>query len=351
MSSKAEPVAARSGPASRTSAAQVAGLVGARETGAGGHPLDPATRAFMDARFGHDFGAVRVHTDGAAARAAAGRGARAYTHGHDVVFGAGQYAPNTARGAWLVPHELAHVAQWRPGCGDARDADGERDASRAASDALAGRRVRLGAHHDGLRPRLFGEPENVPDVTYVATSGAPAFLQQAAEFHQAWGLQPKRVDSLQAVVDDLANDTAALSRIRIVTHAVDRGSLVPLFTGEGTVTTLTTARLAAHAESAEAGLGFESELDLGATTLGEITTDVRTSNAAALKPFGLDQSGTPSGDLGTFFRRVIMLEWLGDMRTAANAAQVDPFIAATTKLLPVLRDKGVKQFAPAAPTG
>src|SRR5262245_28902735 len=186
-----------------------------------------STRAFMDARFGHDFGAVRVHTDGAAARAAAARGAQAFTHGHDVVFGAGQYAPNTARGAWRVAHELAHVAQWRPGCGDTRDADVERDASRAATDALAGRRVRLTVHHDGLRPHRFGEPENVPDVTYVATSGAPAFLQQAAEFHQAWGLQPKRVDSLQAVVDDLATDTAALSRIRIVTHAVDRGILVP----------------------------------------------------------------------------------------------------------------------------
>jgi hypothetical protein len=236
----------------------------------------------MDARFGHDFGAVRVHTDGAAARAAAARGARAFTHGHDVVFGAGQYAPNTARGAWLVAHELAHVAQWRPGCGDTRDADVERDASRAATDALAGRRVRLTVHHDGLRPHRFGEPENVPDVTYVATSGASAFLQQAAEFHQAWGLQPKRVDSLQAVVDDLANDTGALSRVRIVTHAVDRGILMPLFTGEGTTTTLTTARLSAHAESEEAGLGFESELDLGSTTLGEITTDVRTANAGAL---------------------------------------------------------------------
>ena len=39
----------------------------------------------------------------------------------------------------------------------------------------------------------------MPDVTYVATSGAPTFLNRAAEFHQAWGLQPKRVDSLQAV--------------------------------------------------------------------------------------------------------------------------------------------------------
>src|SRR5690349_23069994 len=28
-----------------------------------GQPLDPATRAFMEPRFGHDFSNVRVHTD------------------------------------------------------------------------------------------------------------------------------------------------------------------------------------------------------------------------------------------------------------------------------------------------
>ena len=344
MPSRAAPVAVPSGPVPNPPAARAT-----PETFAGGSPLDRSTRAFMSARFGHDFAAVRVHTDGAAARAAAQRRARAYTHGNDVIFGAGQYAPHTPRGAWLVAHELAHVAQRRPAGGATRDADVERDASRAATDALAGRRVRIAAHHDGTAVHAFGEPENLPDVTYVATTGAPVFLQQAADFHQAWGLQPKRVDSVQAVVDDLATGTAALSRVRIVTHAVDRGILMPLFTGEGKATTLTTGRLAAHAESEEAGLGFESDLDIGGTTVGDITKDVRTANAAALKPFGLDQSGTPSGDLDTFFHRVIVLEWLGNMRTAANAGQVDVLSAATRKLLPVLRDKVVTQFAPAAP--
>ncbi|MBS0508338.1 MAG: DUF4157 domain-containing protein, partial [Proteobacteria bacterium] len=32
-----------------------------------GAPLDAATRGFMEGRFGHDFGQVRVHADGAAA--------------------------------------------------------------------------------------------------------------------------------------------------------------------------------------------------------------------------------------------------------------------------------------------
>lgn len=77
----------------------------------GGRPLDPATRAFMEPRFGHDFSQVRVHTDTQAAESARGVNALAYTLGKDVVFGAGQYAPGTARGQRLLAHELTHVVQ------------------------------------------------------------------------------------------------------------------------------------------------------------------------------------------------------------------------------------------------
>jgi Domain of unknown function (DUF4157) len=41
--------------------------------------------------------------------------AAAYTIGHDIVFGAGQYAPATSRGRSLLAHELAHVVQPSPG--------------------------------------------------------------------------------------------------------------------------------------------------------------------------------------------------------------------------------------------
>jgi hypothetical protein len=52
-----------------------------------------------------------VHSDEAAARSARSLDARAYTVGRDIVFGAGQYAPETERGQRLIAHELAHVAQ------------------------------------------------------------------------------------------------------------------------------------------------------------------------------------------------------------------------------------------------
>ena len=76
-----------------------------------GRPLDPATRAFMEPRFGHDFSGVRVHTDASAADSARAVNALAFTAGPHVVFGSNQYAPGTAEGKRLLAHELTHVVQ------------------------------------------------------------------------------------------------------------------------------------------------------------------------------------------------------------------------------------------------
>src|SRR5206468_4557379 len=63
-----------------------------------GHPLDSATRALFEPRFGRDFSDVRVHTDSSAAASARSINANAYTLGENLVFGAGQYAPESAWG-------------------------------------------------------------------------------------------------------------------------------------------------------------------------------------------------------------------------------------------------------------
>lgn len=81
---------------------------------ADGAALPPALRAGFEARFGHDFGAVRLHTGPGAQRDAAALRAHAFTAGHDIVFGAGRYAPHTPAGQRLLAHELAHVEQ-QPG--------------------------------------------------------------------------------------------------------------------------------------------------------------------------------------------------------------------------------------------
>ena len=78
-----------------------------------GQPLDAATRAFMEPRFGHDFARVRVYADDRAAESARALNASAYTVAPNIVFGAGQYAPQTDAGRSLLAHELTHVVQQR----------------------------------------------------------------------------------------------------------------------------------------------------------------------------------------------------------------------------------------------
>ncbi|MFZ0321983.1 MAG: DUF4157 domain-containing protein [Candidatus Sulfotelmatobacter sp.] len=78
-----------------------------------GHPLDAATRAFFEPRFGQDFGNVRVHTDSEAANSARSINALAYTAGEHLFFDSGQYAPTTNTGRHLLAHELTHAVQSR----------------------------------------------------------------------------------------------------------------------------------------------------------------------------------------------------------------------------------------------
>lgn len=76
-----------------------------------GKPLDPAMRAFMEPRFGHDFSNVRVHTDARAAESARALNASAFTVANDLAFNTDRYSPGTAQGRRLLAHELTHVLQ------------------------------------------------------------------------------------------------------------------------------------------------------------------------------------------------------------------------------------------------
>src|SRR5713226_3735553 len=76
-----------------------------------GQPLDADTRSFMESRFSHDFSGVRVHSDTQSASSAKAIDALAYTVGNNIVFGKGQYAPETNRGKKILAHELIHVLQ------------------------------------------------------------------------------------------------------------------------------------------------------------------------------------------------------------------------------------------------
>ncbi len=81
----------------------------------GGQPLPGPTRSFFEPRIGADFSKVRVHNDTRAASVARSINARAFTLGHNVVFGTGEYAPGTSSGRKLFAHELTHVVQQNEG--------------------------------------------------------------------------------------------------------------------------------------------------------------------------------------------------------------------------------------------
>jgi hypothetical protein len=80
-------------------------------------PLDANTRGFMESRFGYDFSNIRIHTDETAAKSAYSVNALAYTVGNDIVFGEGQYKPNSLDGRKLLAHELTHVVQQKGSAG------------------------------------------------------------------------------------------------------------------------------------------------------------------------------------------------------------------------------------------
>ncbi len=81
-----------------------------REKG-GGKPMDADMRAFFEPRMQAGFDRVRIHTDSNAVHMNRELGARAFTHGRDIYFGADQYVPNSLEGKKLIAHELTHVVQ------------------------------------------------------------------------------------------------------------------------------------------------------------------------------------------------------------------------------------------------
>ncbi len=128
-----------------------------------GQPMAPSARAFFESRFGHDFSGVRVHTDARASEAARAVRAKAFTVGRELVFGQGQYSPETERGRALLAHELTHVVQQSggeallqraendtvPGC--APLADSQTDVDTKVNTSLATARAAAGSPPSGAR--------------------------------------------------------------------------------------------------------------------------------------------------------------------------------------------------------
>jgi hypothetical protein len=125
-----------------------------------GQPLDPATRSYMESRFGEDFSGVRVHTDGKAAESARAVNANAYTVRQDIVFNKGRYAPETIAGKQLLGHELTHAAQQMRNGGLSSSPRGtEHEADQAAARVEAGETATVQLAASGMQCQF--DPEEL----------------------------------------------------------------------------------------------------------------------------------------------------------------------------------------------
>ncbi|MBX3162677.1 MAG: DUF4157 domain-containing protein [Deltaproteobacteria bacterium] len=115
----------------------------ARASSSSGHALPDDVRGKFESSLGADLSSVRVHTGAESVASANAVGAKAYTIGSDIHFGAGHYDPTTNAGQHLLAHEVAHTVQQAGGAigaqyklevssaGDAFEAEADR-----AADAM-----------------------------------------------------------------------------------------------------------------------------------------------------------------------------------------------------------------------
>jgi hypothetical protein len=182
----------------------------AETLGAPGRPLDAVTRSFFEPRLGSDLSRVRVHTGERAAGTAASLGARAFAVGSEVVFGAGEYAPQTPAGQRLLAHELAHVVQDGGGPPVVRRLVHERNVSCR----------RTGLHH--------GVPGGVitgPDAVATIQAADARAIELASRAEAALFLNRVMAGTLFHV-PDATFDTALMNRFGLaVTNAADRPTI------------------------------------------------------------------------------------------------------------------------------
>ncbi len=160
-----------------------------------GHPLPPQLRRNVETRFGHDFSQVRIHTDDAAAQSATEHLAQAYTVGHHIVFGEGQYAPDDPKGRRLLVHELAHVIQQtRLGPGAIGNTGHEHEADQAAANFSSGSMIAVSqAASQGVQ----ATPLTPQEIAELSENELQARIQANEEEGSFLMLNEEAVDELQ----------------------------------------------------------------------------------------------------------------------------------------------------------
>ncbi len=170
-----------------------------------GRPLDAATRASLEPRFGRSFAEVRVHDDAASARAATEIHAAAYTAGSHIVFGSGRYEPQTDRGRHLLAHELTHVAQQHSGAAMAEGIGAPDDAHEQEADRVAdsiaggGPPARVNMSGDRMIRRQAEDAEPAQAAATPAASAATPQRWIVEDDQQPAAGQMRRTEFLDAL--------------------------------------------------------------------------------------------------------------------------------------------------------
>jgi hypothetical protein len=129
-----------------------------------GQPMNNAVRGFMEQRFGYDFSSVQIHNDSLAHQSSSDINAKAYTHQNHIVFGAGEYQPDSYSGKELLAHELTHVIQQNGEGVSKKEASIQRESfSSPRSSAQTGITTSLG-HSITIQRKPVEEPKKYEGI-------------------------------------------------------------------------------------------------------------------------------------------------------------------------------------------
>ena len=188
-----------------------------RRSAGRGSRLPAGAAGAAGAVLGTDLSSVRLHTDAEADRLARSVQSVAFTHGPDIYFSRGTYAPHTTDGAHLLGHELAHVAQ--------RDSGGPGTIGRAddAAEASADRTALTVA--PALRRSMYADPPGASAPEAVRTgSRIDGGVRRS--------VLRRRLSATSADIAATRNEKAGLAKLTGAKDGLDKiGKLLDLHAG------------------------------------------------------------------------------------------------------------------------
>ena len=215
-----------------------------------GSGLGAEQRAFFERGFGTDLSSVQLHSDAQAATSARTLDAQAYAVGQHIVFGSGQYRPETVAGRDLLAHELAHVVQQRgaaptggPLTVGRADSPAEVDADRMAGAVLAGRSTSTSITSPAMLARRT-EPSSDAVPAAAAPKPCPATHVIADDVYAAigtaWGLSGHGGDTVSEQGGRIVTDKDGKRAIRTGSGGGGSMSLPGAQAGDATLGTFHT---------------------------------------------------------------------------------------------------------------